>query len=79
MKRTVEQYMALPYTIVITPDNGSYFVKVKELEGCMSVGDTKTDALTMIEDAKREWLKVAIEDDIEIPLPESLMPSLVKR
>jgi predicted RNase H-like HicB family nuclease len=72
MKKTVEEYMALPYTIEITPDDGSYFVKVKELEGCMSVGESKTDALLMIEDAMREWLAVAIEDDIEVPLPEAL-------
>jgi len=70
MKKTVEEYMALPYTIEITSDDGSYFVKMKELEGCMSVGDTKSDALTMIEDAMREWLAVAIEDGIEIPLPD---------
>lgn len=69
MKRTVEEYMVLPYTIEITPDDGSYFVKVKELEGCMSVGETRADALAMIEDAMREWLAVAIEDGIEIPLP----------
>lgn len=72
MKRTVEEYLALPYTIEITPDDGSYFVKVKELEGCMTVGDTQSDALTMIKDAMHEWLAVAIEDGIEIPLPESM-------
>lgn len=72
MKRTVEDYITLPYTIEITPDDGSYFVRVKELEGCMSVGGSKADALVMIEDAMREWLTVAIEDDIEIPLPEAL-------
>jgi len=72
MKRTAEEYMDLPYTIEITPDDGSYFVKIKELEGCMSVGESKSDALLMIEDAMREWLAVAIEDDIEIPLPEAL-------
>lgn len=72
MKRTVDEYIALPYTIEITPDDGSFFVKVKELEGCMSVGESKADALIMIEDAMREWLSVALEDDMEIPLPEAL-------
>ncbi len=43
MKRNVEEYMALPYTIEIIPDEGSCFVKVKELEGCMSVGETRAD------------------------------------
>lgn len=72
MKRTVEEYMALPYTIEITPDDGTFFVKIKELEGCMSVGETKADALAMIEDAMREWLAVVIEDGIEIPLPAAM-------
>lgn len=72
MKRTVEEFMALPYAIEITPDDGSFFVKIKELDGCMSVGDTIAEALAMIEDAKREWLTAAREDGIDIPLPESL-------
>ncbi len=72
MRRTVDAYMALPYTIELTPDDGSFFVKVKELEGCMSVGESSTDALAMIEDAMREWLAAAIEDGIEIPLPEAM-------
>lgn len=71
MNKSVEEYMALPYTTEITPVDGTYFVKIKELEGCMSVGETKADALAMIEDAMREWFAVAIEDGIEIPLPEA--------
>ena len=31
MNRAIEEYMSLPYTIEITPDEGSYFVKIKEL------------------------------------------------
>lgn len=72
MKKTVEEYMALPFAIEITPDDGSYFVKVKELDGCMSVGDTIAEAVEMIEDAKRAWLTAAIEDEFDIPLPESM-------
>lgn len=72
MKRTVEEYMVLPYTIEIIPDEGSYFVKVKELEGCMSIGETRADALAMIGEAMRRWLAAAIEDGIDIPLPQSM-------
>lgn len=71
MTMTVEDYLTLLYTIEITPDDGSFFVKVKELEGCMSVGTTRADALAMIEDAMQEWLAVAIEDGSGIPLPVS--------
>lgn len=70
--RTVDEYMSLPYTIELTPDDGSFFVKVKELDGCMSVGETKVEALAMIDDAMREWLTAALEDGIGIPLPEAM-------
>lgn len=70
--RTVDEYMSLPYTIELTPDDGSFFVRAKELEGCMSVAETKADALAMIEDAKREWLHAAIEEGLDIPLPEAM-------
>ncbi len=72
MNKTVEDYMALPYTTEIIPDEHGFFIRVKELEGCMSVGTSKTGALAMIEDAMREWLHVAIEDGLDIPLPESM-------
>ena len=72
MSKTVEYYMALPYTTEIVPDENGFFIRVRELDGCMSVGTTKAEALEMIEDAMREWLHIAIEDDLDIPLPESL-------
>lgn len=72
MSKTVEYYMALPYTTEIVPDENGFFIRVRELDGCMSVGTTKAEALEMIEDAMREWLHIAIEDNLDIPLPESV-------
>jgi len=69
--KSVEYYMNLPYKIEIIPDeDGGYFVKVKELEGCMTEADTLEELFEMIEDAKRSWLEVAIEENMEIPMPE---------
>jgi predicted RNase H-like HicB family nuclease len=70
--KKVEEYMNLPYATTIILDDGGYFVKINELEGCMSVGETKAEALEMIEDAMREWLTSAIEDGLDIPLPEAM-------
>lgn len=70
--KTVDELMSLPYTVELTPDDGSFFAKIKELDGCMTVGETMADALAMIEDAKRAWLIAALEDGIDIPLPEAL-------
>jgi len=70
IEKEVEKYMKLPYTIELIPEeDGTYFVKVKELSGCMSAGDTPEKAVEMIHDAMRGWFEVAIEDDLEIPLP----------
>lgn len=71
-KTTVEEYMELPYTVEIIPAEGSYFAKIKELDGCMTVGDDPTEALEMLNDAKEEWFNAAIEDGFDIPLPESM-------
>ncbi len=72
-KESIEYYMSLPYTIEIIPyPEGGFFAKVKELEGCMTEGDTLEEAYKMIEDAKRAWLEVALEESIDIPLPESI-------
>lgn len=47
-----------------------FFIKVKELTGCMSVGDTLDEAYSMIKDAMESWLSVAIDEDDFIPEPE---------
>lgn len=72
MKKTVEYYLNLPYTFIVIPDDDCYFIKVKELEGCMSQGDTIEEAFSMIRDAMNSWLDIAIEEGDEIPLPVSM-------
>lgn len=73
MDKTLEYYMALPYTIELTLDtNDGWFVAVRELPGCMSQGDTPEEAIEMIRDAMEGWLSVALEDGITIPEPRKL-------
>lgn len=70
MKKDLEYYLKLPYTLELIPDSEQgWFVRVKELRGCMSQGDTVEEAYEMIQDAMRAWLEVAIEDNIPIPEP----------
>jgi len=69
----LKYYMNLPYTVEIVPyQDGGFFAKIKELEGCMTEGETLEETLEMLEDAKRAWLEAALEDGLEIPLPESM-------
>jgi antitoxin HicB len=70
MKKDLDYYLKLPYTIELIPDSEQgWFVRIKELHGCMSQGDTIEEAYEMIQDAMRGWLEVAIEDNIPIPEP----------
>ena len=70
MKKDLDYYLKLPYTIELIPDSEQgWFVRIKELRGCMSQGDTIEEAYEMIQDAMRSWLDVAIEDNIPIPEP----------
>jgi antitoxin HicB len=69
--KTIEYYLAVPYTIELTPDeDGYWFAEIPLLPGCMTQGETRIDVLEMIDDAKRLWLETAIAENIPIPEPE---------
>jgi antitoxin HicB len=71
--KKIEDYLKLPYTYEFKKeDDGTYFISVKELEGCCSVGDTVEEALEMIEDAKETWLSYSLEKGLPIPEPENI-------
>ncbi|OGJ20447.1 MAG: hypothetical protein A3A82_00515 [Candidatus Pacebacteria bacterium RIFCSPLOWO2_01_FULL_47_12] len=68
--KQLSYYLDLDYTMRLKKNvDGSYFVEVEELPGCFSEADSKQAALTMIEDAKKTWLEVALERKISIPEP----------
>jgi antitoxin HicB len=70
MDKKLEYYLGLPYTRELIPDpTGVWFVRIKELPGCVSQGNTQEEALRMIEDAMRGWIKVSLEDGDPIPEP----------
>lgn len=63
-------YLSLPYTIQLTPDkNGVWFASIPLLKGCMTQGDSREDALLMLDEAKALWLETALEENIFIPEP----------
>lgn len=68
-----QYYMGLPYTIKFTPEeSGGYFLEIEELEGCISQGETVEEAMENIKEAQEAWLEVAIDEDLEIPLPKEM-------
>jgi antitoxin HicB len=73
MKKTLDYYLALPYTFELQNDpEDAWFVRVKELPGCMSQGDTSEEAMEMIRESMELWLEIALEDGDPIPEPREL-------
>ena len=72
--KTFEHYMENFYRIEIIEDKeeGGFVVSYPELPGCISCGETVESALENAKDAKKEWIRAALEDGIEIQEPESL-------
>lgn len=72
MEKNIKYYMDLPYTRELIPEpEGGWFVRVKELPGCMSQGDTPEEAMAMIADAMALWLETALDHGMAIPEPRT--------
>jgi len=67
--REIRRLMALPYQIELIPDDDVWFVRIPDLPGCISQGDTEEEALTMIRDAQYGWIATALEDGEPVPPP----------
>jgi antitoxin HicB len=71
--KDLNYYRSLPYTIEMTREDATtWFVRVVELPGCISEGDSPAEAIEMIHDAMAAWLEVALEDGREIPEPKPI-------
>ena len=71
MSKTLEYYMSLPYRLEIVPDTeeGGYGARYPELPGCITCAETIEELVKNAEDAKRAWIKAALEEEIEIAEP----------
>lgn len=70
--KTLDYYLALPYPIILIPDeDGFWFAEIPLFPGCMTQGASREEALEMIDDAKKAWLTVALRDGDPIPEPEA--------
>lgn len=68
--RTIDEYMALPYTRVLVPDEGGgYFAEILELAGCLADGGTPDEAMRRLDESMEAWLEVAVESGKPIPEP----------
>jgi antitoxin HicB len=67
--KSLEYYLSLKYPVIFYPESQGYTAIIKELRGCMSVGETLSEAMDNIEEARELWIETAYELGDEIPLP----------
>ena len=72
--KTLNDYLALSYRmeIIRDSDDGGFVASYPDLPGCITCGETEEEALKNALDAKKAWLEAALEENIEIPEPDSL-------
>ena len=70
-EKNLDYYMRLAYPIRIypEPDDTGYTAEIPDLPGCITCADTLDELWPMIQDAKRGWLELALEDGDAIPEP----------
>ena len=74
--KTLAYYLSLPYTIELTPnEDGYWFASIPVLKGCITQGESREDALTMLDEAKELWLETALQEDIAIAEPVGVTSS----
>ncbi|MGQ9625406.1 MAG: type II toxin-antitoxin system HicB family antitoxin [Anaerolineae bacterium] len=69
--KEMEYYLGLPYRIEIypEPDGSGYTAAIPDLPGCLTCADTLQELVEMVEDAKRTWIELSLEDGLTIPEP----------
>ena len=72
--KTLNEYLALPYRMEVVEDTseGGFVVSYPDLPGCITCGETVEKAVENAVDAKKAWLEAALEDEVDIPEPDSL-------
>ena len=72
--KELEKYMAMPHRMEVAEDKteGGFVVTYPELPGCISCGETVEMAIANANDAKKAWLKVALDEGIKSCEPDNL-------
>lgn len=73
--KTLEQYMKLPYMIVIdeSDDDGGFVAHAPELTGCWAHGRDLAAAYAALREAMCLWIIDALERGHTVPEPKFLM------
>ena len=67
--KSLDYYLSLKYPISFSPETEGYTAIIKDLPGCISQGETLSEAMENIQEARELWIETAYECEDEIPLP----------
>jgi predicted RNase H-like HicB family nuclease len=70
--KTPDDYLDLPYRLIITPDEEGFGVEIPELPGCFTHAERWDDVQPMAREAMTLWIGVMLTDGKAIPLPAAL-------
>jgi antitoxin HicB len=68
-RKPLEHYLTLKYPMEIVEDDGAWVASVPDLPGCVSFGDTITEAVENVQEAKKLWIEGQYRVDADIPEP----------
>ncbi len=69
-RRTLSDYLAMPYPFNVLADpDGGYVVVFPDLPGCMTQVETLAELALLAEDARSGWIETEYEQGHDIPLP----------
>ncbi len=57
------------YTIGLKPEYGAWTATIPDLPGCIAVGETPQEALTLIDDARKSWITASLMHNLPVPEP----------
>ena len=70
--KTLEYYLALPYTKVLRRDDeGDIVARIEELPGCVAHGANDAEALERLEDVQAAWIEEFLSAGQPIPEPRN--------
>lgn len=73
MNRTIEEYLNLPYQLIITPDeDGGYGVEVAELPGCVTYAENWESIPHLVREAMTSWIGSALKHNEPVPEPAAM-------
>ena len=81
-KCSLDDYMNLDYPFIVVPfhegEFRGYRAFLLDIPAVESIGLTPEEALSDLNEVKREWISYALEKDFTIPKPETDFPETLK-